>query len=114
MATRKSHSTKQKAAPAAQPIRHLFIKEHMDAKGLSDEDVADKLETNRETVYRWRTDQKRLNPYKQKALADALGIESEDFYRPPDQPSLDAMAKKADPELRKTIVRVVREMIPKQ
>lgn len=86
----------------------------MEAKGLSDEQVAVTLGNNRETVFRWRTDQKRLNPYKLQDLAGAIGVEPEDFYRPPEQPSLDAMAKKADPELRKTIVRVVREMIPKR
>ena len=62
---------------------HLYIEEHMRARDMSDTKLAGRLEVARETVYRWRTEQHRLNPEKIAAIADALGIDPTDLWPPP-------------------------------
>ena len=92
---------------------HLYIKEWLDHRGLSDERAANRLGVARETVYRWRTDQTRLDPEKLARLASALDMEPQEFYRPPGQPSLDAMLADAPDELRATAADIVRRLVGK-
>ena len=74
---------------------HLFIEEWMEERGLTDEILGETMGKSRTTVWRWRTEQNRLNPKKIFALAKAIGCEPEDFWRPPGRPSLDALVKDA-------------------
>lgn len=90
---------------------HLYVKEWMDHRGLSDEAVANRLGVARETIWRWRTEQHRLNPEKLAALASALSMEPEELFRPPSQPSLDAIVKDAPEELRNTAADIVRRLV---
>jgi transcriptional regulator with XRE-family HTH domain len=92
---------------------HLYIKEHMDALGISDERAANRIGVARETVYRWRTEPTRLNPDKLAQLAEALDIEPQDFYRIPGKPSLDAIVRDAPEEVRETAVDIVRRLVGK-
>jgi transcriptional regulator with XRE-family HTH domain len=78
---------------------HLFIQERMEACGLSDEKLAGRLGVARETVTRWRNQQHRLNPEKIAAIADALGLEPEELWRPPARPSVDAALKGASDDM---------------
>lgn len=80
---------------------HLYIKEHMDAQGISDERLANRLGVSRETVWKRRTQQHRLTPEKIAEIADALGKSPQELWQPPDTISLDAIAKDAPAELRK-------------
>lgn len=91
----------------------LYIKEHMDAKGLSDERAANRIGVARETVYRWRVEQHRLNPEKIALLASACGIEPEEFYRPPGERSLDALVKNATPEQKQMAVDIIERVVKK-
>jgi transcriptional regulator with XRE-family HTH domain len=93
---------------------HLYIKEWMDLRGLSDERLAQRLEVGRETVWRWRVEQHRLNPEKIAALASALDIEPEELWRLPSRPSLDAIIKDAPDELQATAADIVRRLVAKQ
>jgi plasmid maintenance system antidote protein VapI len=61
----------------------LYIEEHMRALYLSDTELAAHLNVRRETVFRWRTEQHRLNPDKITAIADALGLNPADLWSPP-------------------------------
>lgn len=79
--------------------RHLYIAEHMEIRGLDDAKLAGRLDVARETVTRWRNNQRQLNPAKVKALADALDIEPEDLWHPPGRPSVDARLKDAPDEV---------------
>ncbi len=94
----------------ARPGR-LFIKEWMDYRGLSDTTVANRLEVARETVYRWRTQQHRLNPTKLAQLASALDCDPRDFWQPPSSPSLDAIMKRAPDDLKATAADILRSLI---
>lgn len=75
---------------------HLYIEEHIKAKGLSYDIVAGRLGVSRITVWRWNKEQWRLDPGKIDALADALQMpDPKELYRlpdaPPPRPSLDAI-----------------------
>lgn len=75
---------------------HLYIKEHMDARGLNDAAIGGRLGVSATTVWRWRTQQHRLRPAKIEALAHAVGLDnSEDLYRMPGRESIDAKLKNA-------------------
>lgn len=90
---------------------HLYVREWMEHRGLSDEKVANRLGVARETVYRWRTEQHRLNPEKLAQLAHALDMEPQEFYRPPGQVSIDAMLVGAPDDLRETAVDIVKRLV---
>lgn len=79
---------------------HLYMtewREHIGKNlpgGLSVQKVADRLETTRETVWRWENEQHRLNPEKLALYAiQGLGIEPEQLFRPPHRESADAHLK---------------------
>jgi transcriptional regulator with XRE-family HTH domain len=100
---------------------HLFIKEHMDAKGISDDQMAGRLGVDRVTVWRRHSQQHRLNPQKIAAFAHAMGMEPEDLYRPPMSPkspppipSIDAMLRDEDEEIQKLAFDIVRRVISRK
>lgn len=78
---------------------HLYIREHMEAKGLTDLILAGRLGVAPVTVWRWRKSQRQLNDPKLRALAHAIGLEPEDLYRPPGRESIDAKLKNASEEV---------------
>lgn len=83
---------------------HYYIKEHMDADGLSDEKLAARMDVGRTTVWKWRTQQHRLTPDKVAWIAAALDRHPSELLFPPEVPSLDALADRATPEQRAAIV----------
>jgi transcriptional regulator with XRE-family HTH domain len=87
---------------------HLYVAEWMEHRGLSDEKLGNRLGVARETIWRWRTQQNRLNPDKIAGLASALEIEPEDLFRPPERVSLDAIVKDYPDELRDQAAEIVR------
>ena len=86
----------------------LYLREWMEYRGLSDEQLALSLDVERTTVNRWRRFPSRLDPAKMIEIAEALNIEPADLFRPPDRPSLDAMIQGAPEELRQTAADIVR------
>ena len=84
----------------------------MRAKGLSDEKMADRIGVSRETVWKWRKE-RGLKPDKLRRLAHELDMEPEEFFRPPGQESVDALLVGVEPELRDTVVDVVKRMVKK-
>ncbi len=86
---------------------YLYIDEWMKELGLNDEIVAERMGTSRVTVWRWRTQQNRLNPQKIAALAFALGREPEDLWRLPSRPSVDALLKGLPDDVAQKAVDVV-------
>lgn len=87
---------------------HLYIDEWFEHRGLNDAKVAAKLEIDRTTVWKWRTNPSRLDPGKMEALAAALDIEPAELYRPPTRPSLDAITKDFPDDLQQKAAEIVR------
>src|SRR4029453_1581499 len=67
----------------------LSITDWFKRLGFEDEAVARRIGVSRVTVFRWRQYPHRMNAPKLSLLASVLGIEPEDFWFHPDEPSLD-------------------------
>jgi transcriptional regulator with XRE-family HTH domain len=93
---------------------HLHIDEWMAFRGLSDEDVAEKLGVARETVWRWSNEQHRLNPDKMAKLAAVLDITAPQLYYPPGRRSIDAILTGADKETHDAAVDIVARLVLRQ
>lgn len=90
---------------------HLYIEEHMQAKGLSFDDIGGRMDVSRTTVWRWANEQWRLDPGKMEALATAIGLDSPiDLYRPPERPSIDAILKDAPQSVYEATLDVARRL----
>lgn len=90
--------TKPRPPAKPQTRRRLYIAEWMAKFELSDQALGDIMGLPRQTIYRWRTQHHRVTPDKQAAIAEAIGIEPEQLWRPPGRRSIDAMLAKATPE----------------
>lgn len=89
---------------------HLYITEWREHLHLTLDQVAGRCGVERNTIWRWENEQKRLNPQKIALLAHAFGREPEDLWRPPApnaRPSLDAMVRDAPDELFQTVRDIV-------
>jgi transcriptional regulator with XRE-family HTH domain len=95
--------------------RRLFLKEHREAKGLSAQQMADRLDITRESLYRQEREAWRVNSDKQVEWAAALGIEPESLWRlpraPDDPPSLDEMIRDAPKDVREMAADIVRRLV---
>ncbi len=105
-------ATKRKGAPEL----HYYIKEHMEAKGLSGDKVAELMGlSSRSAVWKWDNEQHRLTPEKVLRAAAALDMHPNELLFPPGVPSLDAVAADATPEQRQLAFDLVKRiMAPKQ
>jgi transcriptional regulator with XRE-family HTH domain len=93
---------------------HLYIKEHREAQGLSLEQMAGRMNVERNTIWRWEKEQHRLNPDKIAEIADALGLDHwTDLARPPGIRSLDAMLAGQSSEVRDTVIDIVARLTRK-
>ena len=90
---------------------HLYIKEWMDAREVSDEKMAGRIGVARETVFRWRTEQKRLTPEKIAMLAEAMDLQPSALWSPPSSPSVDALLQGASADVRAMAYDVVQRML---
>lgn len=92
-----------------QGTRWLYLTEWMEYRGIGDNELAGRLVlsdkpdgVSRETVTRWRYDQRRLDPEKIAALAAALDIEPWQLWQPPPatgQPTRQDLAEQASTAL---------------
>lgn len=92
---------------------HLYIDEWMEDRGLNDEKVANRLGVTRQTIWKWRKEQHRLDPGKIAQLATALDCEPYELWRPPGLTSLDAIVADAPEEVRNTAADIVRRLVSK-
>lgn len=89
-------------APRIGPRRpfRLYIAEHRSAKGLTQQQLADRLGTSDVTVSRWETQTRRPDMDAQVAIAEALGLSDPmDLFRHPDTPSADALLRDQPAEI---------------
>lgn len=96
--------------------QHLYIDEWMAELGFTDETLAEKMNSNRTTVWRWRNEQHRLNPQKIADIARAMGREPQELWHPPpkhDRPSIDAIVKDASDEVVRKAADVVSIIVKK-
>jgi len=92
--------------------RRLYLREHREAKGISAETMGERLGIERESVYRLENKHWGVSSQKQAAYAAALGLEPEELWRPPGDPTLDAIVSRAPEDVQADIQRLIRRMIP--
>lgn len=89
----------------------LFLKEWREAKGLTQQQIADRIGTDTGQVSRVETGKRKANQSWVFGYASALGITPEQLYRPPGAPSLDDMVRNAPESLRRQIFVVVEALL---
>ena len=87
--------------------RLVFLAEWRLKGGLTQQQLADRLNTSDVTVSRWETKKRRPSDDAREAIAEALGIEPEDLFRHPDQPSADALLRGQPPEVVEQAIRLI-------
>jgi transcriptional regulator with XRE-family HTH domain len=92
------------------PFR-LFIAEWREHFGLSQQQLADRLDTSDVTISRWETRKRQPDLNAQAAIAEALGIEPFDLRRHPDQPSADALLRGQPAEVQEQAIRLIRALV---
>lgn len=91
----------------------LYVKEWQTHWHISPEAMAGRLGIKRESYYRLLREPHRINIPKLHELAAAMGhsMTAQDFFSPPDRPSMDAMVQDAPEDLQKTAVDIVRRLV---
>ncbi|ASJ58963.1 XRE family transcriptional regulator [Sinorhizobium meliloti] len=101
------------------PFRH-FLKEWRVAKGLTQQQLADRLPvgedgkpTGKDQISRWERNERDMTMSVQAALAEALGFGEDPgkLFHDPEQPSIDDLLRSAPPERRRDIFVVVEAML---
>lgn len=85
----------------------LFIADWREKKGLTQQQLADRLGTTDVTISRWETRMRQADENAREAIAEALGIEPEDLRRHPDQPSADALLRDQPQEVVEQAIRLI-------
>lgn len=92
--------------------RHVFLREHRKAKELSAIRMADRLGIERESYYRLERHPEKLSAGELAELADALNIEPEALWRPPEgPPSIDALLRDAPDDLKDMAADIVKRLM---
>jgi transcriptional regulator with XRE-family HTH domain len=89
----------------------LYLAEHREHRGISAEQMAGRLGIERESLYRWEREPRRLNPEKQVAYAEALGIEAAELWFPPTRHSLDALLANQPDDVQAMAADIVKRLV---
>jgi transcriptional regulator with XRE-family HTH domain len=91
--------------------RKVYLSEWRLAKGLSQKQLADRLESDVMTVSRWELGKTAISTDALAALAEALGgdtMEPEDLYHHPDQPTPNQLLRGQPPEVVDSAMKMLR------
>lgn len=92
------------------PFKH-FLREWREARHLTQEQLADRLDTGKDQVSRWENGKRGMTIEVQVAIAEALQIEPADLFRDPAAPSIDALLANSSADMRRKAFEIVRVMI---
>jgi transcriptional regulator with XRE-family HTH domain len=70
-----------------------FIQEWRDERGLTQEQLANRVETTKASISRWETGERDPTMKVLAAIADALSIDIADIFRDPKRPSADQLLR---------------------
>lgn len=87
--------------------RRVFFREWREHRGLTQEQLADRLETTKATVSRMENSKSNYNRGYLEALADALDCEPFELLRSPHRPSIDDLLLKAPETDRARVISMI-------
>lgn len=90
--------------------RRIYLAEWRDYRGLTQEQLANRLGVTDVSVSRWETGRALLNTNVLAAICEALSIEPPDLYRHPDTPSADALLRDQPKDIREQAFRVIKAL----
>lgn len=88
------------------PVK-LYIAEWRMNRGLSQEELADRIGTTKSSISRWETGERDILTKVLGAIAEALNCDVEDLYRDPARPSMDALTRNMDDTTRRQAFRLL-------
>jgi len=93
-----------------QKPRYLYLGEWREARGLTQEQVGERLDVDKNTVARWEQQKGNRKPDIDivAALAEVYDIEPQEFYNAPDSPSADTILRKAPTDIRDSVLTILR------
>jgi transcriptional regulator with XRE-family HTH domain len=94
----------------SKPFRH-FIAERREKASLTQEQLANRMETTKATISRWEAYERDPPMKSLAALAEALDIEIEELFIDPARPSADALLKMSSDKTRKLALKLVKDVI---
>ena len=90
---------------------HLYITEHMEAKKVSNADIARRLDIHRSTVGKWIEKGTQISVHELEQLAYAMDFDSwRRFLRPPGRESVDELIDDAPEYDRETVLHLARRL----
>lgn len=92
------------------PVK-LYLAEWRESRHLTQQQLADRLETTDVTISRWETGKRRPDDDAKSAIAWVLGIEVVDLYRHPDRPSADALLRDQPGDVQDQGFRVIEALV---
>lgn len=85
----------------------VFLKEWLDYRGLTAEQLAGRLDTSKSVVSKLMNGRQRYNQDWLEAIAYALDCEVPELYRPPNAPTANELLAQMTPEARETAMGVL-------
>lgn len=89
----------------------MFLREHREARGLSQKQLADRLECDVMTVSRWELGKTALSTDALSAISEALGgdqMEPEDLFHHPDAPTPNQLMRDQPPDVQAQALSLLR------
>lgn len=87
--------------------RRIFLAEWREARGLTQERLADRLGTSHMTISRWELGKVKMNTDAMVAVAEALGLEPEDLWHHPDTPTPNMLLRGASEPVQRQALSVI-------
>lgn len=97
--------------PRSGKPRRVYFREWREKRELTQEQVAERLDTTKATVSRMETGKVQYNRGYVEALADALMIDPADLFHDPERPSADQLLASATPEQRARVISVIEALL---
>jgi transcriptional regulator with XRE-family HTH domain len=91
--------------------RRQYLRQWRELRGLTQEQVAERLDTSKGQVSRWESGGRGMSAGVIEALEEALQLEPGDIFRDPAQPSVDELLRNATPEQRQQVLSVVAALL---
>ena len=91
--------------------RRQYLREWRNSRGLTQEQVAERLNTSKGQVSNWESGKRGMSAGVIEALEEALQLEPGDLFRNPAQPSADDLLRNATPEQRRQALSVIEALL---